>query len=98
MTNEMEVQLLNITKYTTKDNRNRCILRFILLDKESMVANGNFKGITILETYYNGDVFDKIPLSKFGTKVTITTKTIPSENNPLVSISNIVKIDDISLV
>lgn len=99
MENEMEVELLNVVKYTTNDNRKRTILRFISLDKDTILDNDKFKGINVIDTYYDGfEVFDKIPKDLFGRKVVIQTKTITSASNPLLQILKVVKINDIDLV
>ena len=98
MENELEVQLLNVVKYKTKDNRDRTILRFISLDKDKMVNNDKFKGITIIDMYYDGyDVFDKIPFDLVGKRVTVTTEVISNISNPLLQTLKVIKINDISL-
>lgn len=98
MENTMEVELLNVIKYTTKDNRNRCILRFISLDKSSITTNSKFKGISIIEQYYDGfEVFEKLPIDLFGQKCTITTKRVQSPSNPLTQTVKVVKVNDIDL-
>lgn len=98
MENTMEVELLNVIKYTTKDNRNRVILRFISLDKNSITTNSKFKGISIIEQYFDGfEVFDKLPQELFGTKCTITTKRVSSFSNPLQQVIKVVKVNDIDL-
>ena len=99
MENKMDVELLNIVKYTTKDNRNRCILRFRPISNDSLQNNAKFKGLSVIETYYNGfEIFDKIPLEYFGCKVSIILKRDINPLNPLKQQLQVVKINDIDLV
>ena len=99
MDNQMDVELLNIVKYTTKDNRNRCILRFRPITDDCVQSNDKFKGLSVIETYYDGfDVFDKIPKELFGVKSTIVLKRSINSNNPLKQQLKVVKVNDISLV
>ena len=99
MDNQMEVELLNIIKYTTKDGRNRCILRFRPLTKDCIQSTDKFKGLSIIETYYNGfDIFDKIPSDLFGVRSTIVLKRTINSNNPLKQQMQVVKVNDIDLV
>lgn len=101
MTNEskMEVELLNIVKYTTKDERNRCLLRFRPIFENCVSVNEKFKGVTIIDSYFNGhEVFDKIPNDYFGSSVEITFTQINNPNNPLQPRIIVTKVNDISLV
>lgn len=95
----MEVELLNIMKYTTKDNRNRCILRFRIISDDCVSCNDLFKGVAIMESYFDGyDAFNKIPNNYFGSKVNLTLREQQSANNPLVYTLKVIKINDIDLV
>lgn len=99
MDNEMEAELINIIKYTTHDNRDRTIVKFISLDKEAITQNDKFKGISIIENYYDGfSVFDKIPLDLIGKRVILTLKKTTNPSNPLLQIFKVTKINDIDLV
>lgn len=95
----MEVELLNVIKYTTKDNRQRTMIHFRLIDDKANVCTDKFKGIGILDSYFNGhDVFDKIPLEYFGRKVNMTLDKVQNPTDPRKETTRIVKINDISLV
>lgn len=97
MDNKMDVELLNVIKYTTKDNRERTLLRFRPISKDCVSSNDKFKGVSIIETYFDGfDVFNKIPLEYFGANVEITTRT--NYSNPMKPTLKVVKINDINLV
>lgn len=101
MTNEtkMDVELLNIVKYTTKDNRNRCLLRFRPISENCVSVNDKFKGVSIIDTYYDGhEVFDKIPNNYFGSNVEITLQQVSSSSNPLQQRTIVSKVNDINLV
>ena len=101
MTNEtkMDVELLNIVKYTTKDNRNRCLLRFRPISDNCVSVNDKFKGVSIIDTYFDGhEVFDKIPNNYFGSNVEITLKQVSSSSNPLQQRTIVCKVNDIDLV
>ena len=99
MDNTMEVELLNVIKYQTKDNRERTMLRFRSIDKDSFSDNSKFKGYSVIESYYDGyDVFDKIPKELFGVRVVINLKRLINPSNPLKQSLKVVKVNDIDLV
>ena len=101
MANEskMDVELLNIIKYTTKDGRNRCILKFRPISDNCVSISDKFKGVSIIETYFDGhEVFDKIPNNYFGSNVEMTLKQVTSSSNPLQQRTIVSKINDINLV
>ena len=97
--NTMEVELLNAIKYTTKDNRNRTLIKFRVLNDNCVSYNDKFKGVSILDGYFDGhEPFDKIPLDYFGCKVTFTLEKTPSATDPRKETTKIIKINDITLV
>lgn len=94
----MDAELINVIKYTTNDNRQRTIIKFISLDKDSISSNDKFKGIAIIENYYDGfQIFDKIPVDLFGKKVLLTLKKSTNPSNPLLQVFKVIKINDINL-
>lgn len=96
---KMDVELLNIIKYTTKDNRNRCILKFRPISDNCVSISDKFKGVSIIETYFNGhDVFDKIPNNYFGSNVEMTLQQVTDNSNPLKQKTIVSKINDINLI
>lgn len=96
---KMEVELLNVIKYTTKDNRQRTLLRYRPINDNCVSNIERFKGISVLESYFDGfGVFDKIPLDYFGANVDLYYEKIPRSDDPFKDTTKIVKINDISLV
>lgn len=99
--NEVQVELLNVCKYETKENKKqRTMINYRLLNEEANQSKSEkFKGYAVLTSYFDGwEVFEKIPENYFGHSVKLIIKKETSLYDPLKEISKVVKINDIDLV
>ena len=79
---ETRIKILNVLKYE-KDGQVHTRLGFILDGKETIRDSEKFKGYPELANFYDGTVFDKIPVTTIGETVMAKFKNIQDVRNPM---------------
>lgn len=86
-----KIEIKNILKY--EKNSKGVRISFCFIRPEMMSNNGNFKGYSINDCFYDDvSIFDKLPIDLINKSVDVTLKSVPSVRNPMTSLSKIDKI------
>lgn len=86
-----KIEIKNILKY--EKNAKGVRISFCFCDPKMLANNGNFKGYSINDCFYDDvGLFDKLPIEIINKQVDVTLKSVPSARNPMTSMSKIDKI------
>ena len=79
-----EIEIINLLKYDSEKAGKGTRLSFRMIGTNYLSKMNNLKGYQNLEAYYSGhEVFEKIPESFFGARVTAEFVPDPNNTDPL---------------